>query len=454
MPGLGDTGIGDEERMIKTLAEDVDFVLFVKMPKPSGDYWADVDVKLYDTVNTSLVDLPVKLWSFMVLNRTDKDSAYGDNSANCQDLIESMTEKHINVSDCIVANCANPEEVNEQILAKTLDYLSNNITQLDQQYLTSFYDQLSELQSTINGELKKAKDTLNKVDSVESESKFDDLFYEFWETITNDLNDLLDKLREKRNDQDDYFKEQVEKVFQDCKNDTTIFPSLEEIKRRKNKEGDYPRAYGYYIDEVRTGLSRRFLNLDDGLKKSIEELKIEITNVLAVQCKLKGLSMNKGSKFLQDIAELIPHECSTLNEGFTVMANFELSYRGLIQYHIRENLDNLRQDNSPLPKGGKEQDVLDNLQELYKETVYQCKNALDNNFLSVPSQAAFAIVEEFVDLVLRSKDAQRQWRKFLLPYRADIWTDTFQILGDNTRLRQQWTQLIEETENINSSLLQ
>lgn len=138
MPGLGDTGIGDETRMIQTLAEDVDFVLFVKMPKPSGDYWADVDVKLYDTVNASLVDLPVKLWSFMVLNQTNKDSKYGDNSANCQDLIESMTEKHIHVSDYIIANCANPEEVNEKILEKTLDYLSNNINQLDQKYVTVF----------------------------------------------------------------------------------------------------------------------------------------------------------------------------------------------------------------------------------------------------------------------------------------------------------------------------
>ncbi|WP_241681926.1 hypothetical protein [Cyanobacterium aponinum] len=456
MPGLGDTGIGDETRMIQTLAEDVDFVLFVKMPKPSGDYWADVDVKLYDTVNASLVDLPVKLWSFMVLNQTNKDSKYGDNSANCQDLIESMTEKHIHVSDYIITNCANPEEVNEKILEKTLDYLSNNINQLDQKYVTVFYDQLADLQLTIKGELQKAKETLNRVDSFESESKFDDLFNKFWDNITNDLTDLLEVLREKRNDQDDYFKEQVEKVFQDCQKDESIFPSLEQIRKRKNSliQGDYPSAYGTYINEIRTGLSRRFLNLDDGLKKSIEELKIEITNVLTNQCNLKGLSMEKGSKFLQEITDLIPDSCTTLKEGFTVMGNFELSYRGLIQYHIRENLENLRQDNSPLPKGGKEQDVLDNLQELYKETIYLCKNALDNNFLRIPSQAAFAIVEEFVDLVLRSKDAQRQWRKFLLPYRADIWTDTFQILGDNTRLRQQWIQLIEETENINSSLLQ
>ncbi|WP_144051367.1 hypothetical protein [Geminocystis herdmanii] len=456
MPGLGDTGVGDERRMIQVLAEDIDFVLFVKKPNASGAYWEDVDVKLYDAVNTSLKDLPVKSWSFMVLNQTNKNSDYGDNSANCQDLIQSMTEKHINVSDCIIVNCANPEEVNEKILEKTLDYLSQNISQLDQKYVTAFYDQLGDLQSTIKGELQKAKETLNKVDSVESESTFDELFDNFWDNLTNDLTDLLEDLREKRNDQDDYFKEQVEKVFQECQKDETIFPSLEQIRKRKNSiiQGDYPSTYGTYINEIRTGLSRRFLNLDDGLKKSIEELKTEITNVLTNQCNLKGLSMEKGSKFLQEITDLIPDSCTTLKEGFTVMGNFELSYRGLIQYHIRENLDNLRQDNSPLPKGGKEQDVLDNLQELYKETIYLCKNALDNNFLRIPSQAAFAIVEEFVDLVLRSKDAQRQWRKFLLPYRADIWSDTFQILGDNTRLRQQWIQLIEETENINSSLLQ
>jgi len=43
MPGLGDTGVGDEERLMKTLGQEVDAVLFVRMPKSSGDYWADND---------------------------------------------------------------------------------------------------------------------------------------------------------------------------------------------------------------------------------------------------------------------------------------------------------------------------------------------------------------------------------------------------------------------------
>ena len=52
MPGLGDTGIGDEDRLVRTLGQEIDFILFVRMPKITGDYWADVDVQLYDVANS------------------------------------------------------------------------------------------------------------------------------------------------------------------------------------------------------------------------------------------------------------------------------------------------------------------------------------------------------------------------------------------------------------------
>ena len=38
MPGLGDTGIGEEERLLKVLSQDVDVLLFVRMPKATGDF--------------------------------------------------------------------------------------------------------------------------------------------------------------------------------------------------------------------------------------------------------------------------------------------------------------------------------------------------------------------------------------------------------------------------------
>ena len=146
MPGLGDTGLGDAERLIAILGQDVDIVLFVRMPKPPGDFWADVDVKLYDTARSALTDLPIELWSFIVLNQTDSNSLIGDNAVYCEDLANSLDASHINVVECITASCANREEANRKVLGRLLDYLTINVENLDQQYALTCQDQLTRLQ--------------------------------------------------------------------------------------------------------------------------------------------------------------------------------------------------------------------------------------------------------------------------------------------------------------------
>ena len=54
MPGLGDTGVGDQERLIATLGREVDLVLFVRMPSAKPGVWSDFDVDLYDTADKVL----------------------------------------------------------------------------------------------------------------------------------------------------------------------------------------------------------------------------------------------------------------------------------------------------------------------------------------------------------------------------------------------------------------
>lgn len=123
MPGLGDTGLGDEERLIKILSKNVDLVLFIRLPKPLGEFWADVDVKLYDVAKSALTEISLEKWSFLVLNRTFASSQIGDNSAYCQDLANSHHDKNIRVVDCIIANCADSEDANFKVLDRVLDYL-------------------------------------------------------------------------------------------------------------------------------------------------------------------------------------------------------------------------------------------------------------------------------------------------------------------------------------------
>jgi hypothetical protein len=126
LPGLGDTGIGDEARLVKTVGEDVDVIIFIKKPQ-KGDYWADVDVKLYDIAKSSLIELPVSLWSYMILNYTP---AIVDNYLNCQDLQKSIKQQHIDVIQSPIVDCADKDQVGG-FLDTVLNYLAHSINDLD-----------------------------------------------------------------------------------------------------------------------------------------------------------------------------------------------------------------------------------------------------------------------------------------------------------------------------------
>ncbi len=450
MPGLGDTGLGDTERLMRILGQDVDIVLFVRMPRPPRDFWADVDVKLYDTARSSLVDLPIHLWSFMVLNQTSADSPIGDNVAYCKELFSTHKTSHIDVVECITASCADHEDANQKILDRILDYLMQSITALDKQYASACQDRLSRLHDAILLELEKAQKALgNGLQRDSSFPLFIKLFNKLWNDLTVALEGLLRDLREQRDEQDADFRDEVNAALQACREDTGI-PSLEEIDIRRDSEGSYGIAHNKYLHEIRSYLSQHFLSLDDGLKRSLESIKSQVVAILSDQGRLKALTKAEGAVFLDDIEKLMPEELDRLKLGFKILSTFELSYRGLIQHRIRRHLDRLTPDETPLQlsKSPSSQEILISLQTLHAEALYECEAALDE-LLCEPSQAAYAIVEEFVDRILRAEGVKDDWQIFLEEVRSEIWATEFEKLGKNSRLRREWMNSVEHVSSAN-----
>ena len=456
MPGLGDTGIGDEERLVKILGQDVDAVLFVRMPKSSGDYWADVDVRLYDIAHNALVELPINLWSFLVLNRTDAESKNGDNSNNCKDLAESISEKHIDVVQSVIANCADSQEAN-RVLDLILNYMTNNILSLDKNYASSSQERVIRLQNSVAAELDKARQALNPAIGHDNWFPlFEQLFQQLWDELTSGLEGLLQELKKQRDAQDADFKQQVKAALQACQDDPGI-PSEAEIETRRNRVGGYPNAYYEYLNEVRAHLSQHFLLLDEGLKRGLERVKAQVAEVLVNLGHLGDLTDVRGAEFLDVIAEIIPDQLiigqpSRLKLGFQILSSFELSYRGLIQHRIRQHLDDLTPDQTTLQLSSSPSatEVLSCLKALQAETVYKCGSALDD-LLVEPSQAAFAIVEEFLDRILRAEGVKTEWRIFLEEVRSDVWANEFEELGDRTRTRREWLDSVESATVANQS---
>ncbi|MEC4813281.1 MAG: hypothetical protein SAK29_08435 [Scytonema sp. PMC 1069.18] len=454
LPGLGDTALGDKERLKKTLGQDADFVLFLYMPQIGKRLWEDVDVQLYDTARSALVELPIEKWSLMLLNRT-AGGEYSDNLEYCQEAARTIAEKHIVVKEHIIANCADSEEAS-QVLDRVLAYLEDNIIALDEQYLSASKANRITLQSEIKAVLDKARNALGVTHSDRWYREFVSLFNRFWKDITGGLNRLLDELNRSRDDEDAEFHKRIDDVVQFCLTNTGIpLDANSEEARRLIEElnydlGAYGKTYFEYMNRLRTYLSRQFLSLDDALKYSVEKAKNRVADVLISKGRLGGLIQEQGSEFFMKVTELIPEDLKTLKQGFQILATFEISYRGLIQHRIRQHLDELTPNrNIDLPFDATltpEQiqiNILEALDEFYKAAVRRCENAL-RNFLSEPNQAAFAMVEEFVDQVLRAEGVQDEWRVFLEEMRSEIWPNEFDRLGERTRLRQEWLHVVEQ----------
>jgi len=82
--------------------------------------------------------------------------------------------------------------------------------------------------------------------------------------------------------------------------------------------------------------------------------------------------------------------------------------------------------------------------------VNNCEKEL-KTLLKDPSQAGFAIVEEFVDRVLRAEGVRTEWQIFLQEIASDVWDDEFGPSKLQTQLRRDWTEKITEIEQIMQS---
>ena len=451
MPGLGDTGIGDEERLIKTLGQDIDAVLFVRMPKPSGDYWADVDVRLYDSARTALVDLPLNLWSFMILNRTDAGSRNGDNSNNCQDLASEIHKKRIEVVDCLNANCADVNEANTLVLDRVLNYLADQINGLDRQYASACQERLIQLQSAVSAELEKARQALVKASRSQNEmGVFEPLFKKLNTSLKVTLVKLLDEFNQQRDTEDvNFFKPKVEAAIQACREDTGI-PSLEEIEERHGSTGSWYITYDEFLHRLRTTLTRHFGSMDTGLKQAVDYAKDRVVEALVNAARLGGLTTVRGPEFLKVLADIVPDEQNHLKTAFKKLWDFKMAYEVNFHYRIRQHLDDLTPDKTSLrpSRNPTPQEILECLDEVQKTTLYRCQEALESMYAE-PSQAAFAAVEEFIDQVIRAEEAETDWRIFLFEVRSQVWPSEFEPVGEGSDVRREWQQLVTRAESAN-----
>ena len=211
LPGLGDTTLGDEQKLKKAAEDDFDFVLFVY--KPVDGIWQYEHVQLYETARSASTSVPIEKWSFLILNRTKPSADFADNLDYCQEAERLRLQKGIKVSQCLIEDCSD-SDATEGVLNKVIDYLDHNIERIDDEYLSQSKARRSRLQEAINQELVKARDALGIAKHSDTwYPTFTDEFDKLWEDLTDSLLDLLKQLISLRDEKDPDFQNAIVAVL-------------------------------------------------------------------------------------------------------------------------------------------------------------------------------------------------------------------------------------------------
>ena len=491
LPGLGDMGYLDAERLTKTLGQEVDCVLFVRMPSATGDDWSDFDFDLYEQARKSLDILPISKWSFMVLNQVKGGESIQDNRERCEAFQHTINARNIGVARCVVADCSNETESRTKVLDPVLDYLVKEIETLDQEYARSCQKDLIKLHRQVKDELDQLKQILTQDQEF---AQFNERFQELWDSLVKCLGQLIRDLKAKRTQEDPKFRQEVEEIISECREEAMI-PSISSIETWNERREGYRSAYLDYIPELRAAISKKFLSLNGQLQSLMEEVKLQIAKTLINNGRLGGLSEEQGVEFFQAMADRLPKQqgdgrLSELKLGFDTLANFNVSYSGFIQRQTRRHLDKLDSDADDIlsvfnvatppivkppsnasslpqdpmsdpqsphtPHSHSNADMADAkpasppsaaqvreaIRKLRDKTIEDCEQEL-KQMLTEPNEIAYSMAREFVDRTVRATGVEMEWQNFLYEERRFVWEE-FRRIAEQTQKQRECSMLIEE----------
>ena len=420
-PGLGEITAGAQERLLKVLERDVDLMFMIRKPESTGDEWQTKDTEIFQLAQKANNIVPLKEWIFLVLNLLGD----GSNKANCEYFDKKKLEFHITVADSIIVNCCDQNEVQTKLLKPALEYLANNITRLDGYFENYYKNEIVELTRDVQGLFQNYG-----VDVDESDDVYIDNFDDLWDKFSENLAELVEKYQKLSENADDAFTGEIDKAIQKAK-EQDLF-TKERLKTIKSQTSE-SEALLELLRRARPILTSMFSDLDPALHNVVDKLKSNLISCFK-ESGLQFISINyddyESNDALKLIYNKIPDKYCILKQAFSNIINFKLNYRGMLQHHIRRAVDFLHPDNKEIKANLESEKDIDEkincLSEYYQEALYKIEVDL-NKMKTDPNMACYAVIEEFRDqVVVRGREVQKEWRKFIRRQKAEIWPDVYQ----------------------------
>ncbi|MEM8718386.1 MAG: dynamin family protein [Cyanobacteria bacterium P01_G01_bin.39] len=484
MPGSGDGKSHNSANLLQTLGKDIDFVLFVYKPSAQFREEAEKNANLQDLFHNSqrkdaISNLPINQWSFYVVNYHPSSDPEHDNRESC-DKFKNIIQQKGYVADTVIANCKNEKETTSNILAAVLKYLAQELNNLDEQYASKCQISLKEFHNILQEKLNQAS-----IYGIQASSdsfgdlttRYTDLFNNRFKELKIELIKLAKDLDSRKNNKNQQIEKFIDTAIKDSDADK-LLPSLEEIKTEIDIDG-YLYVHNQYLKRLKADILTPFNDIDECFIESLTDTKKEVVGILVevggLDKTIKNYNENYDFKtkvnFFSDLLQAIPNhwKVEKLRQAIENIHKFTINYRAEIEGIIREknNIKHLIPEQTThtvktlsreLEEKVNPKKFQENVPKYTRDALIAAHTAVIKNseiklrkLSEDPNKKLVEMIRTFIDEAFEAEGVKDDWRKFLSYYLVEIWSDEFGSDANDTKLKQEWMKIVEDTKQVNNS---
>lgn len=459
--GLGDTSLGISEKMLETIGVHSDAAIIVRRPETATGKLDNSDEKLYEELNRVFGQRNMGKWLFWLINRTGKDSPYGDNYDRCEAFKAKIDSLNWSIAQISIVDVNDKNAVNNDFLPSVLNLLIQNINDIDRGIMIGVQKKSDEAFSEfkkLQGALKKvlisgASEVIDKADFMDE--KWDELYES---GLMKLLKEYKEELEKKKAEESVEFKN---KVIEILKHSNELIPSEQELVQQLKKGGKNRGidVYTMRLDKLRTEFTREFINIDEEVfDKQVEAFKSRIVEIFASDQggKLGHLmpvsDYSTPDEWLKKFADRYFNKVryEQFKVAFIMLSEFSLTVRGFLMHRIRDCIDRRL---NPTDYGVEYESDVDeakklklNMSKKLKSVKEELLQKFQDELFKEPNSVFYAIISEFYDRINFSyqekfKDAENIWEKFYVDHIEEIWSDEFEEKMRLNDMYKDWTQI-------------
>lgn len=440
--GLGDTSLGIREKMIRTLRDDSDAAILVRLPAANGDGIRVEDDELYDLICEAMGTEALGKWLFFALNVCN---ALGNQNAG-NAMEEEFKKRKLNFAFIKKTDCGNRNDVEQHLLIPILEYLSTNLAEVDNNLMThaneqftecfqKYYELCDRVSQVLSGSFRK---------SLQSGGLFDELYEDKLE-LPRELNALMEKYADKNMKCEaisDNVKTIIRKTASHC-------PSADEIRKRLTAGGEKshaPNVYLYFADNLRAVIRDEFEEINRSTIATLQdEIKKEVCEVFGKDAggRLYHIQLASGKHenpiaWLKALSDEKLENFPLVAEAFNDIADYRLNIEGFLEFKIDEALECL--DYYPtntkfvMPDftGLNTEEIVHIIEQTMQNTIPIVADEVISGIqelLLVPYHSFRARIRKLYDRIIMKEQGKRELKNFYREHAVAIWPEEFKSIA-------------------------